>query len=92
MNLRNDKAVNTEHGTLSYVPRTSSTLTTRLPSHPCARVGPAKTDEPIEMPFVYWVGQKSAATVRLANTLLKDEESARDNHVRAGNFAKYSPI
>jgi len=55
-------------------------------------VGPAKTDEPIEMPFVYWVGQKSAATVRLANTLLKDEESARDNHVHAGNFAKYSPI
>jgi len=30
--------------------------------------------------------------VRLANTLLKDEESARDNHVLAGNFAKYSPI
>jgi len=29
---------------------------------------------------------------RLANTLLKDEESARDNHVLAGNFAKYSPI
>jgi len=24
---------------------------------------------------------------RLANTLLKDEESARDNHVLAGNFA-----
>jgi len=22
----------------------------------------------------------------------KDEESARDNHVLAGNFAKYSPI
>jgi len=30
--------------------------------------------------------------VRLATTLLKDEESARDNHVLAGNFAKYSPI
>jgi len=30
--------------------------------------------------------------VRLANTLLKDEESARDNHVFACNFAKYSPI
>ena len=30
--------------------------------------------------------------VRLANTLLKDEESARDNHVLAGNFAKYLPI
>jgi len=29
---------------------------------------------------------------RLANTLLKDEESARDNHVFSGNFAKYSPI
>jgi len=29
---------------------------------------------------------------RLANTLLKDEESARDNHVFACKFAKYSPI
>ena len=29
---------------------------------------------------------------RLANTLLNDEESARDNHVLACNFAKYSPI
>ena len=29
---------------------------------------------------------------RLANTLLKDEESARDNHVFACNFAKYPPI
>ena len=28
----------------------------------------------------------------LANTLLKDEESARDNRVFARNFAKYSPI
>ena len=28
----------------------------------------------------------------LTNTLLKDEESARDNHVFAYNFAKYSPI
>ena len=28
----------------------------------------------------------------LANTLLKDEESARDNHVLACNFAKYVPI
>ena len=26
------------------------------------------------------------------NTLLKDGESARDNHVLACNFAKYSPI
>jgi len=29
---------------------------------------------------------------RLACTLLKDEESAGDNHVLACNFAKYSPI
>ena len=29
---------------------------------------------------------------RLANTLLKDEESARDIHFIACNFAKYSPI
>ena len=29
---------------------------------------------------------------RLANTLLKDEESARDNHVLACNYAKYLPI
>jgi len=29
---------------------------------------------------------------RLANTLLKDEESARDNHIHACKFAKYSPI
>ena len=29
---------------------------------------------------------------RLANTLLKDEEIARDNHVLACNFAKYSLI
>jgi len=28
----------------------------------------------------------------LANTLLKDEERVRDNHVFACNFAKYSPI
>jgi len=30
--------------------------------------------------------------VHLANTLLKDEGSARDNHVLACNFAKYLPI
>jgi len=30
--------------------------------------------------------------VHLANTLLKDKESARDNHVLACNFAKYLPI
>jgi len=30
--------------------------------------------------------------VRLATTLLKDEESARDNHPLACNFARYSPI
>jgi len=29
---------------------------------------------------------------RLANTLLKDEASARDNHAVVCNFAKYSPI
>ena len=29
---------------------------------------------------------------RLANTLLNDAESARDSHLFAGNFAKYSPI
>ena len=29
---------------------------------------------------------------RLANTLLKDGERARDNHVFACNFAKYIPI
>jgi len=29
---------------------------------------------------------------RLANTLLKDGERARDNHVLARNFAKYIPI
>jgi len=29
---------------------------------------------------------------RLANTLLKDEESAQDNHVLACSFAKYLPI
>ena len=29
---------------------------------------------------------------RLANTLLKDEESAQDNHVVACNFAKHLPI
>jgi len=30
-------------------------------------------------------------TVLVANTLLKDDESARDNHVLACNFAKYLP-
>jgi len=30
--------------------------------------------------------------VRLANTLLKDEASARENHVLACNFAKHSPV
>jgi len=34
----------------------------------------------------------SHALVRLANTLLKDEESAQDIHVLACNFARYSPI
>ena len=31
-------------------------------------------------------------SARLASTLLKDKESARDNHVLACNFAKYLPI
>jgi len=30
--------------------------------------------------------------VRLANALLRDGESARNSHVLAFNFAKYSPI
>jgi len=30
--------------------------------------------------------------VRLVNTLLNDGESARNNHVLACNFVKYSPI
>jgi len=30
--------------------------------------------------------------VRLATKLVKDEESERDNHVLACNFARYSPI
>jgi len=30
--------------------------------------------------------------VRLANTLVKDEESAGDNHFLACNFAKHLPI
>jgi len=34
----------------------------------------------------------SRALLRLANTLLKDEESARNNHAFACNFAKYLPI
>jgi len=34
----------------------------------------------------------SRALVRVANTLLKDGKSARDDHVLACNFAKYSEI
>jgi len=30
--------------------------------------------------------------VRLANAVLKDEESARDNHVLSCNFVRYSPV
>jgi len=30
--------------------------------------------------------------VRLATTVLNDEESARDNHLLPSNFTKYSPI
>jgi len=33
-----------------------------------------------------------SCTCGLANTLLKDGESARHNHVLVCNFAKYSPI
>ena len=32
------------------------------------------------------------STLRTATTLLKNEESARCNHILACNFAKYSPI
>ena len=39
-----------------------------------------------------YLESKNVSFARLANTLLKDEESARDNHVLACNFAKYSPI
>ena len=39
-----------------------------------------------------WQERGSHALARLANTLLKDEASARENHVFACNFAKYSPI
>jgi len=34
----------------------------------------------------------SRAIVRLAKTLLRDGENARNNHVLACNFAKYSPF
>ena len=34
----------------------------------------------------------SVAVAILANTVLKDEESARNNYVLACDFAKYSPI
>ena len=36
-----------------------------------------------------WLSQTFS---RLANTLQEQEESARDNHVLACNFAEYSPI
>ena len=39
------------------------------------------------------VGQKLGPPfVRLVKKLLKDEESVRDNHALACNFAKYLPI
>jgi len=41
---------------------------------------------------VGWSGSIVSCSARLANTPLNDEESARDNHVLARNFAKYSPI
>ena len=43
-----------------------------------------------------WMKAKSVVVscifAHQANTLLKDEESVRDNHVLACNYAKYSPI
>ena len=41
--------------------------------------------------WIYGLAQQFP-DARLGNALLKDEESARDNHVLASNFAKYSPI
>jgi len=38
------------------------------------------------------IGKDTCKSVVVSCSLLKDEESARDNHVLAGNFAKYSPI
>ena len=36
--------------------------------------------------------RRTATDRELANAPLKDEKNARDNHVLACNFAKYSPI
>jgi len=41
---------------------------------------------------VKWILKIPPHLARLANTLLKDEESERDSHVLARNFAKYLPI
>ena len=41
---------------------------------------------------VWRLAMQPTSFVRLANALLKDEESARDNHVLTCNFTKYSPI
>ena len=41
---------------------------------------------------VWRLAVQPTSFVRLANALLKDEESARDNHVLTCNFTKYSPI
>jgi len=38
------------------------------------------------------VSKAESALCMPGNTLSKDEESARDNHVLACNFAKYLPI
>jgi len=57
-----------------------------LPPTTCPHLGP-RGDAAITLTsdcFVHFA--------RLANTLLKDEESARHNHVLACNFAKYSTI
>jgi len=43
-------------------------------------------------PIVTDVARLSRALCAMATTLLKDEESARDNHVLACDIAKYSPI
>jgi len=46
-----------------------------------------ENNSPIDSTYYY-----DLLFVRLATTPLKDEESARDNHVLAYNFSKYSPI
>jgi len=45
-------------------------------------------------PFIWWYIERGCLMhfARLANTLLNNEESARDNHFLSCNFAKYSLI